>query len=318
MNRAILLLLIGFVTTGITTFAQNIPVRQLPTEVFRTINKAADTSRWTWKRGGVFNFNMAQGSQKNWAAGGDNFSIALNSYVNYFLYYQHRNQTWDNNVDYNLGFVQTTSIGARKNDDRLDYLSKFGLRVDTTNKLYISSLFNFRTQFFNGYNYSGSTKSLASALLSPGYILLSVGMDYKPVKSFSMFLSPITNRTTMVANNTLSKQGVYGVDSNKHFLNEFGAFASLNYAHPITKNIAYKGRLDLFSDYANRPQNVDLYMTNYFTFKINRYLSATYTLNFIYDDNVRLFGPNGNSPGLQVQSQLGIGFSVPFSVKKHV
>lgn len=318
MNRAILLLLISFVTTGITTFAQNIPVRQLPTEVFRTINKAADTSHWTWKRGGVFNFNMAQGSQKNWAAGGDNFSIALNSYVNYFLYYQHKNQTWDNNVDYNLGFVQTTSIGARKNDDRLDYLSKFGLRVDTTNKLYISSLFNLRTQFFNGYSYSGSTKSLASALLSPGYILLSVGMDYKPVKSFSMFLSPITNRTTMVANNTLSKQGVYGVDSNKHILNEFGAFASLNYAHPITKNITYKGRLDLFSDYANRPQNVDMYMTNYFTFKINRYLSATYTLNFIYDDNVRLFGPNGTSPGLQVQSQLGIGFSVPFSVKKHV
>lgn len=307
-----------FAFVNVVCYAQDIPVRQLPTEVFRTITKPVDTVKYTWKRGGLFNFNMAQGSQKNWAAGGDNFSIALNTYVNYFLYWQHKNQTWDNNLNFNLGFLQTTSIGARKNDDRLDFLSKYGVRVDTTNKLFISGLFNFRTQLFDGYTYDGTGgRTFSSTFLSPGYILLSVGMDYHPTKELSIFVSFLTNRATIVANPTLIKQGLYGVDTGKHIFNEFGGFASINYSHPFGKNVTYKGRMDLFSNYANHPGNVDVYMTHYLTFKINKYLSATYALNLIYDDDVKLFGPNHNSPALQIQSQVGIGVSVPFSIKRY-
>lgn len=317
MNRIILLVII-FVTTSIICFAQDIPVRQLPTEVFRTITKAKDTTHYTWKRGGMFNFNMAQGSQKNWAAGGDNFSIALTTHINYYLYYQHKNQSWDNNLDYNLGYIEATSLGSQKNDDRLDFLSKFGLRVDTSNKLYVSSLFNFRTQFFDGFAYNGTAKTFSSTFMAPGYILLSVGMDYKPNKDLSIFLSAITSRTTIDANPELIKLGQYGIDTGKHVLEQFGAFASVDYSKTIVKNVSYKGRLDLFCDYANKPQNIDVYMTNAFNFKINRFLSATYSLNLIYDDNVRQFGPNLNSPGLQIQSQVGIGLAVPFTVVKHV
>jgi hypothetical protein len=316
MNK-VLLLVICFVTTSIISFSQDIPVRQLPTEVFRTITKAKDTTKWTWKRGGMFNFNMAQGSQKNWSAGGDNFSLALTTHFNYYLYYMHKKESWDNNLDYNLGFIQATSIGARKNDDRLDFLSKYGYAVDTSKKLAVSSLFNFRTQFFDGYSYNGTVGTFSSTFLAPGYVLLSIGMDYKPLKNLSIFLSPITNRTTIDANPTLAKEGQYGIDTGKHVLNQFGAFASIDYSQTIVKNVTYKGRLDLFSDYANNPQNVDLYMTNFFTFKINKYLSASYNLNLIYDDNVRQFGPLGTSPGLQVQSQIGIGLAVPMATIKH-
>jgi hypothetical protein len=31
----------------------------------------------------------------------------------------------------------------------------------------------------------------------------------------------------------------------------------------------------------------------------------------IYDDNVKIFGPNGDSPALQVKSIIGIGFTMP-------
>ncbi|HWB26225.1 MAG TPA: DUF3078 domain-containing protein [Chitinophagaceae bacterium] len=314
-----ILLFISFVSVSLACYSQDdIPVRQLPTEVFRTITKPVDTVKYTWKRGGVFNLNMAEGSQKNWAAGGDNFSIALTTYINYYLYYQHKNQTWDNNVDFNLGFLQTTSIGARKNDDRLDYLSKYGVRVDTSNKLYISGLFNFRTQFFDGYTYDGAGgRKFSSTFLSPGYVILSAGMDYKPTPELSIFFSLLTDRATILANPTLTKQGLYGVDSGHHFFNEFGGFASINYSHSFGKNVTYKGRMDLFSNYASNPQNIDVYMTHYVTFKINKYLSTTYALNLIYDDDVKLFGPMNNSPALQIQSQIGIGLSVPFTVKRY-
>jgi hypothetical protein len=76
--------------------------------------------------------------------------------------------------------------------------------------------------------------------------------------------------------------------------------------------------MDLFSNYLHNPRNVDMYMTNLFTFKINKFLSATYSLDLIYDDDVKLFGPKQDSPGLQLKSMIGIGFSMPFSRYKRV
>jgi len=317
--KKVILSLILFISLINICFSQNdIPVRTLPTEVFRTIAKPVDTTKWRWKRGGIANFNMAQGTQKNWAAGGDNFSIALTSYVNYYIFYKYKKQTWDNNLDFNIGYIDASTIGARKNDDRLDFLSKYGFSIDTVKKLYLSSLFNFRTQFFDGFNYNNGPPGIfSSTFLSPAYVLLSVGFDYKPTKDLSIFLSAITNRTTFVVNETLAKEAAYGVDTGRHVFNQFGAFASINYIHSFGKNITYKGRMDLFSNYAQNPQNIDFYMTNFLNFKITKYFSATYNLNLIYDDNVRQFGPNGTSPGLQVQSQIGLGFSLPFTVVKH-
>ncbi len=296
--------------------AQDIIVNRLRSETGRTIKKEADTSQWKWKRGGLMSFNLAQGSLSNWAAGGDNFSLTVNGYFNYFIFYRKVRQSWDNNLDVNLGYIQSTSLGSRKNDDRFDYLSKYGYKMDSVGKWYLSGLFNFRSQFFDGYTYTGTVGDFSSSFLSPAYIIVSAGFDYKPNERLSVFLSPITSRSTIIANNKLAAKGVYGVPIGKHGLAEFGAFATVNYSHAIAKNVTYKGRLDLFSNYANDPQNVDMFMTNLFSFKINKYFSATYSLDMIYDDNIRLFGPTNTSPGLQMKSLIGIGFLKPLNLIK--
>ena len=296
--------------------AQDIVVNKLRSETSRTIKKEADTTHWNWKRGGLMSFNLAQGSLSNWAAGGDNFSMTVNGYFNYFFFYKKDRQSWDNNMDVNLGYVQSTSLGSRKNDDRFDFLSKYGYKVDTTGKWYLSTLFNFRSQFFDGYTYSNNIPDFSSSFLSPAYVILSVGFDYKPTDRLSMFISPLTSRSTIITNSVLAQKGIYGIPAGQHSINEIGAFATINYSNLIAKNVTYKGRLDLFSNYASNPQNVDLFMTNLFSFKINRYFSATYSLDMIYDDNIRLFGPNHTSPGLQTKSLIGIGFLKPLNVKK--
>ena len=66
--------------------AQDVVVSKLRTETSRVIKKEEDSTLWNWKKGGVFNLNVAQGSLSNWAAGGDNFSMTLNAYFNYFVY----------------------------------------------------------------------------------------------------------------------------------------------------------------------------------------------------------------------------------------
>jgi hypothetical protein len=311
-----LTLFLGCSLFFLSSYSQDIPVRRIPGEIFKSVKKDADTSTWKWKRGGLFNANLSQGTLSNWAAGGDEFSMAVNTYVNYYLLYREGKRTWDNTVDFNFGFVQASSIGGRKNDDRIEVISKYGYKVDSINKWYLSGLFNFRTQFFDGNTYDGGTRNFTSTLLSPAYILLSAGMDYKPSQKFSMFLSPLTARWVIVANSYLANKGLYGVDSGKHSIGEVGAFASFNYATFIGKNVAYKGKLDMFSNYRHKPGNVDVYFTNFFSFKINRMLSASYTLDIIYDDDVKILGPNKNAARTQIKSLIGIGFQFPFYQKK--
>ncbi len=303
-----------FLLLRLIGLAQDIPVKVVPTEIFRSVKKDPnDTLNWNWKRGGIINLNLAEGSLSNWAAGGDKFSLAITSYATYFLLNKGTKHTWDNSLDFNFGFLKTSSLGNRKNDDRFEVLSKYGKRLDSSNKIYISGLFDFRTQFFDGYTYTGDSGTLSSTFLSPAYLLLSLGFDYKPTENFSFFISPLTLRTTFVASNHLYTKGLYGVPPYDHYINQFGAFASINYYKSIARNVTYKGKLDLFTDYSHNPQNVDMYFTNLFNFKINRFLAATYSLDMIYDDDVKLFGKYNSSPALQLKSLIGIGFSMPLS-----
>ena len=75
---------------------------------------------------------------------------------------------------------------------------------------------------------------------------------------------------------------------------------------------AYKGRLDLFSNYGHNPQNVDLFMSNILQVKLSKVLSATWGVDLIYDDDVRLFGRNGTSAAMQIKSLVGLGLLVKF------
>lgn len=306
-----LFLMIALSSLGNNCFAQDQTVKDLQLDANKEIKKDELDSSKLWNTGGTFNFNLGQGSQSNWAAGGDDFSFSLATYLGLHAFYKKGKYSWDNTLDFNYGVVNTTSLGTRKNDDRFDILSKVGYALNP--KLDLAGLLNFHSQFSRGYSYnSDGSKDLLSNILSPGYVLLSLGLNFKPANGLSIFVSPITSRWTIVTDDTLSAKGAYGVTPGKKVKNEIGAFASITYLKDLSKSITYNGRLDLFSNYEHNPQNVDLMMNNMFTAKISKILSASLGLNFIYDDDVKLFGPNKDSPGLQFQSMLAVGLSVKF------
>jgi hypothetical protein len=303
------LLLCSFLMIVLNSLAQDETIKKMQSDAGANIKKdPADTTNKIWKTGGTFGLTLAQGSLSNWAAGGDEFSLSLNLLISTYAFYKKDRHSWDNTFDLALGYVRTTSLGGRKNDDRIDLLSKYGYAL--TPKLNLSGLFNFRTQMFKGYTYEGETRTYSSNFLAPAYILLSPGFDYKPATNLSIFISPATVRWVIVNDDTLSAKGLYGVDPGETVRTEYGAFLSVNYLANISKSVSYKGRMDLFSNYRDEPKNVDLYMTNLFAVKLSRYLSATWSLDLIYDDNVALFGPNRNAPALQVKSLVGAGFLV--------
>jgi hypothetical protein len=293
------------------SIAQDQTVKNLQNDSQKNITKDPnDTTVKRWKTGGAYGINLSQGTLNNWAAGGDEFSLSVNSILSVFAFYKKGKHSWDNTLDFNLGYVRTSSLGSRKNDDRFDVLSKYGYAL--TSKLNAAGLFNFRSQFFKGYTYTDDVKTLSSAFLSPAYILLSPGIDYKPTTNLSIFVSPATVRWVIVKDDLLSAKGLYGVDSGKHSVTEFGAFASIGYIKDFNKVLSYKGRLDLFSNYRKKPQNVDLYFTNVLNIKFTKVLSATWSVDMIYDDDVRLFGKNKTSAGLQLKSLIGIGLLLKF------
>lgn len=272
-----------------------------------------DTVPKTWKKGMLLNVNINQGSLTNWAAGGDKFSMSISSLVNAYAFYKNGRRAWDNVADLGFGLTNTTTLGTRKADDHIDLTSKYG--YDIGKHWYASLLGNVRTQFANGYLYTDTSKTLTSKFFSPANLLLSPGFDYKPTDAFSVFLSPVTGRWIVVMDDSLSAQGAYGVDPGKHVKSQFGAYVTVNWLATISKDITFKTRMDLFSDYLDKPQNVYMFWTNMLTMKVNKYIAATVNVDMIYDDKARVFeNPKTGvlGPRLQVKEVIGVGFSAKF------
>jgi len=305
----ILLLATTLLFAGVAN-AQDETVKKLSTDATVSIKKEKDTVEQVWKRGGLYNLSLSQGSLSNWAAGGDEFSLAVTSILNLYSFYKKDKHSWDNTLDFNFGYVRTSSLGSRKNDDRLDILSKYGHAVSSHWNL--AGLVNFRSQLFRGYTYESNVKELSSAFLSPGYVLTSIGMDFKPNEKFSLFLSPVSSRWVIVKDDSLSARGLYGVEPGKHSASEFGAFASANYLNEISQSVTYKGRLDFFSNYKHNPERIDVFMTNVLSVKLSKILSASWNVDLIYDDDVKLFGEDGKSAAVQLKSLVGLGLLVKF------
>lgn len=267
-----------------------------------------DTAHKTgWKTGGLFTLNVAQGSLSNWQGGGDKNSFSAVGFLNLFGVLKDGKNLWENTLDLGYGYINTTSLGSRKSDDRIDFLSKYGYRVSS--KWYAGALFNFRSQFAKGFTYAKDingveTKSLTSKFMAPAYVLLSLGFDYKPTSAFSVFLSPVTERWIIVNDDVLSAIGAYGVDPGKKSKNELGAFVSASFNKNVMENVTFKSRFDAFSNYKHDPSNIDIFWTNVLALKVNKYLSANIALDFLYDDDA--------VARLQLRQLLGIGFSAKF------
>ncbi|HVS97391.1 MAG TPA: DUF3078 domain-containing protein [Puia sp.] len=276
-----------------------------------------DTTKMTWKTGGLLNLTFNQAAASNWSAGGDKSALSFNGLVNLYAYYLDGRRSWDNYMTVAYGIANTTSLGSRKTDDRFNITSKYG--YDLGHKWYLTGLFDFRTQFAPGYNYPDATHQvLTSDFLAPAYLLLSLGMDYKPNNNFSVFLSPATVRELIVHNDSLAAQGAFGVDSGQKSRFEFGAYASVNYSSNLSKTASYVGRLDLFSDYLDNPQNIAMYMTNVLNVKVTTLISMNLSVTLVYDDRIHSVNADGSfgGPKLQLQEVLGVGLAYKFAKKK--
>lgn len=296
-----------------------------------------------WRKGVILSLNFAQGSSSNWAAGAEKSSFSLAGYTTIFANKKKGDFFWNNSLDLGYAVQRTSSQGSRKTDDKIDFYSKAGHKLN--DKWALAGVFNLRTQFTDGFDYDylgKGVKRRISGFMAPGYLLVSPGIEWTPTSYFSVLFSPISARWVIVSNDPYSYYypdgqiplpdggtetplaAQYGVNPVRKVSFEAGAYMSANFFKEIFKNVSYKSKLDLFSNYLGKhdpitdekisakPQNIDVYWTNSIVMKVNKFLSVTYNLDLIYDDDVRQFGPSGDAARTQVRSLLGVGLSTKF------
>jgi hypothetical protein len=277
----------------------------------------ADTLKG-WKNGGVLAINLAQTSLTNWAAGGEK-SLAIGGIVSLFANYKKDKNAWDNSLDIGYGLLRQGKKAAfMKTDDKIDFLSKYGR--EAYKNFYYAGLINFKTQMQPGFNYtSDTTKVQISDFLAPAYLLGAIGMDYKPSSYFSTFVAPLTSKITMVNNNSLSKAKAFGVDSGKVIKSEFGGYIRLifsknDFKNEFLKNVSFTTKIDLFSNYMDNPQNIDINWETLIALKINKFISVNINTQLIYDDNIKIADYHNSNPKPKIQFKeiLGLGFSYNF------
>ena len=272
----------------------------------------ADTIQSNWKKGGDFTLTFSQVSFSNWAAGGKN-SVSGVSLLNYSANYAKDRLNWENTFQLGYGLLKEGTQDLIKSEDKMDFSSKLGYKISDESKWLYSGLFNFRSQFANGYKYP-DTENVISTLFSPAYITLALGADYKPSDMFSLFLSPLGSKFTIVTDEDLSAEGAFGVDKGKKFRAEMGASLKSELKFPVVKNVDVQTVLGLFSNYLNNPQNIDVNWDFRVNMKINEYLSANFLTNMIYDHDILIPIDDQGNKGRRVQwKQLfGAGLSFKF------
>lgn len=257
-----------------------------------------------WKTGGFSVLTFNQVSLSHWTAGGEN-ALSTTAVLNLFANYSKSKIIWDNALDLGYGIMKNNGYRVKKNEDKLELSSKLGYKA--YKHLFYSALINYRTQFTNGYNYPNDSV-IVSTFNAPGYLTLSVGMDFKPADFLSIFLSPASGRFTMVMDKKLSDAGAYGVEPGKRVRPEFGTNFTAKFQKDVFKNINVMSKLTLFNNYtdadkANR-KNVDVNWEFMMNIKANKFLTTTVLVNVIYDQNV--------IARTQVKEVLGIGLSYKF------
>lgn len=291
------------------------------TDAEKTLRTKSADSTQGWKRGGVFSLSLAQTSLTNWAAGGQN-SFAVNGMLSTFANYKKGKTVWVNSLDLGYGLLNQGNLGYRKTDDKFDFLSKYG--YEAFKNFYYAVLFNFKTQMAPGYKYddAAKTKDLISDLFSPAYLLLALGLDFKPSDHLSAFIAPLTGKITIVNNKLLSDAGDFGVKPGQKSLSEFGGYLRAIYTKndfksEFLKNVTFTSKVDLFSNYIKNPQNIVVNWETLIAFKVNKFLSANINTQLIYDDKIKVpVLRNGESTSIgslvQFKEILGVGFSYNF------
>jgi hypothetical protein len=298
-----------------------------------------DTIPKPWTFGGQGGVTYNEVSLTNWAAGGQS-NMTLIGNMSLFANRKFRTMTWDNSLDVAFGFLKNNFIfdpkgPITKAEDKIELNSKYGKKA-WSEKVFYTGLATFRTQFAKGVSTPGAPTYISKAM-SPAYLIVALGLDFKPTDYLSLFVSPASGKVTIVTDDSLSNAGAFGVntrDANgdfrlgsfQHIRMEFGATFKAKFKKDIMKNVGLESILELFTNYLDRPENIDVRWSNALVAKVNKFIVVNLFTDLIYDNDILtpqldlrgkpVLNDDGSPhqrPQLQFKQVFGLGFSYKFA-----
>jgi hypothetical protein len=277
-----------------------------------------------WRFRSELSYLLSQGVVTNWAKGGDdNIASILDvtSYLNYNNKITKVNSA--TTVRFALGLQASGKPwDINKNLDFLEINSKIGHKA--FGKFDLSGLFQFKTQFLPGYNYPNDSVKV-SKFFNPATVIVGYGLDYKPDKNTSISFSPLSYKGTFVPDTATINQTKFGISSDRRSKNELGAYFIISSKVSLFEKVNMISRLQLFSNFLSKPQNVDVDWEMITTMNINWFTELRLNIHLIYDDDTKLpvydnennpvtdiNGIQKKAPMVQFKEYLGLSFVFKF------
>lgn len=297
MKRVIPILL--FLFTANTMFSQ-VSEKELLKKTEETVAKIMEEKPNGWNKKGMATVLLNQASFNNWLAGGQS-SISGNAGLKYDLNYKSDTWTWDNKVTANYGLTKINGQRIQKTDDRFEFNSLLGKKA--SGEWYYSGFFNFKTQFDSGFDQANKSVKI-SHFFSPAYIQFGPGMLWKRNDNMKVNIAPATSKVIIVHKHFTDAGPSFGVLQGQSSRYEFGAAINAYYKFKVMENVTAENILNLYTNYLEDVQNVDLDYTLNIVMKVNKYLTTNFAFQTIYDDNAY--------PGFQTRQVIGIGVNYGF------
>lgn len=274
-----------------------------------------------WKNSATFNLNFNNTNLSTYWNGGGQSAMSINGLIGLKADYNKGKHVWNNSADLGLGY---TRLGKKskndsiknpftKTDDRIILISNYGYKFKEDGRWSAAAGLDFRTQFVEGLD---ANRQKISDLFAPAYLIATLGFKYTSEDgNLKATISPIGAKITFVTDDSLSNAGAFGVDMGSTSRSQLGANLAASYSKNFTDDISLKTNLNLFADY----ETIDLVDVNWdatLTMKVNKYITASLALLYIYDHDIKFnivdedtgVPTGGTGPRSQFSNVINIGF----------
>ena len=244
-------------------------------------------------------------TSKNWHEGGNSALAMYTNIKGKIIYDDKKRINWESTAEWVAGFSTVQGDSLRKvntTDDLFRLYTKLGFKV--AQKLYISASAEYRSQVFPTYNANQTT--IKTGFCTPIRMNIALGVDYKPVKSLSMVVSPLAYKMVYANDTARSNYTSYGIAEGENVLNQLGSSVRLEWKWKPLREIQLETNFYLYTNY----KAVELDLELNCDFIINRFMSARVILHPRYDSARILEGDD--KAKLQFKELISIGFAHKF------
>lgn len=274
-----------------------------------------------WTIMGKVSVNFSQSYFSNWSAGGVNSITGIGKYT-MTADMNKGKHAWNNWLNLALGYSVLGSEKPLKTEDKIEYIPSYTYQL--ADHWYFSVMGKFSSQFAKGYDYGIDSTNYISKFMAPGYFDIGPGIMYKPNDWFSLNVSPATAAWIVVSDEGLADAGSFGLEPAvfdtagnvvthaKKVKTMFGAKVMAVLQKEVAKNITLATKLELFSDYLDNPQNIDVNWQVLISLKVNSWLNVDLSTELLYDNDIMITDKDGNTgPRTQFKEFLlvSVGFA---------